>query len=387
MKHAFLLYCICLFGMTPRLLPAEDLPTYSLVDLVYHAPVIFSAKLIQEPARRINSNSYNGFVQRFLVLELLRGIPNKYVPDTVMVTVDSYNSYYRGFQGIPFDNFIIYGAYEFQEFTQETPLPILSVCLSGLRPFRNDTAFVPFQTDYNYELTPYPNTTFSSWVNKTKRTIARVESVLALRNIQPGAAANAAIFNWIDQHRAALKGERPFVWDFRWDEGDDGWGQLGVDICSWIEPNGIWQDAWKIMEWSQEMAGSGYSYYTPTGEAFGNPEARAFLIRQMTDSTAYRELAFSVLCNSLWNFQHADETLTPEERSTLIRLAKPMLNDINNQLPALYLIETCVFTLQRSGERPQDATLLPELKQLHAETHEGNFRQQLSAFIARMEKL
>jgi hypothetical protein len=180
-------------------LQAEELPTYELGDLVYYSAVIFTAKPLAEAKYVINTREGGYELRRFVIQQIIKQ-DSAALPDTIAIEVSSYE-----FAGTEFPEYIFYGQY-YPPIYPHHPRVFYPVP-SGIRPFRGNTAYVPYQHEnpggYNFHAAP--DQTLSEWVFQSRKTMNRFDSLLALRRIEPLEAQNKALFEWIDQHHSCWK--------------------------------------------------------------------------------------------------------------------------------------------------------------------------------------
>jgi len=361
-------------------LQAEELPTYELGDLVYYSAVIFTAKPLAEAKYVINTREGGYELRRFVIQQIIKQ-DSAALPDTIAIEVSSYE-----FAGTEFPEYIFYGQY-YPPIYPHHPRVFYPVP-SGIRPFRGNTAFVPFQHEnpggYNFHAAP--DQTLSEWVFQTRKTMNRFDSLLALRRIEPLEAQNTALFEWIDQHHSCWK--RDTMIDYRpFNECD--WGQYEYEVFQWINGNGIWQDAWKSIQLSKKLRpeyGTITSQPEDTPNAFACPEGRNFLLEQIA-SNQEPGIAISLLGNATWGWDH-DYLLpaTEAERYQVMQSVLPLLEKMELQYAVMNLIRTALLSTEFPWKDKDGISPLGALKRAHVATQDEYFKTQLERLIEEIER-
>lgn len=383
-KWAFFL----LAGIVVSSAKAEELHTLTLLSLVYRSPVIFSAKPLQALGIQQKNNGSDRRIRLFLVLDILRH-DSGLLPDTVAVSFDDYefSRQERGAE-IVFDTVVFYGDF-YQNEGNELTEPLFYPTSSGIRLFHQDSMFTPIQISNpgSYYFIGGQGISASDWILKTQQTIVRLDKVLALRHIQPLSVQNKMIFEWIAEHRTALKNSNPF---YSLDE-DNNWGELRWDIFKWINGNGIWEDAWSGILLSYEIDSLWPILSRPEGaeNAFNNEEARAFLMVQITSENGRKFPALFLLGESLWKPNSLTESVSATAQIAIMKLALPLLQDPQLRTSALQLLENAAFPPEYSWQYRTNLSLLPDLKRQLEQLEqpvEEYFRDNLVRLITKMEK-
>lgn len=368
-------------------LKAEELFTLSLISLVQHSPIIFSAKPLLEPENIADSKNKGTRIQRFLVLDVLRQ-DSFGLPDTVAVSLEGYE--FRAWeQGAPieFDTVILYGDF-YRETYSRAIKPLFQPAMSGIRLFHQDSIFVPIQLSNpgGFYFAGGRADSFIGWKTKTTKTIARLEKLLAMRQEQPASEQNQMLMHWIRENSEALKQSDPFSLA----NEDSNWGELSWQVFEWINGNGIWQDAWDAMLLSKELYLERPILGLPEGKesAFNNEAARAFLLAQIAAGKGQEFQAMYVLSGSLWTFGNLETSISAEKQTEIIGLAFRFLHDPNLRYVALQLLENAAFAPEYDWRNRNDLSYLPALKELLEQlkpSDEDYFRNNLIRLIARMK--
>jgi hypothetical protein len=358
---------------------AEELITLGLFSLVYSSTNIFTARPIEGKEIRL-PNSYSE-LRPFLVQNLVRGLGIS-SGDTVWVDTDNYAFVQFEEKKIDwqfFDGVIFYGNfYSPPSFSFKSA--VFCPTISGIRPFSGEIAFTPIQSENPgpYYLGGKKGETMLEMVAKTKLVMARLDSILALRN------DNQALFEWISAHKIALK--QSDLSDFK--DWKTNWGELQWEVFQWINGNGIWQDAWKSMLLSKEILSFGGTLSRPEDmqNAFLNNEARAFLMREIAQISGSRNEAIQVLSSSLWDWPSNQNSISLEEQTQIIQLAIPLLENDAMQFSALQLIQNSSFPPDYEWQWRRNVSALPFLKKALGKTTDEYFRKNLVSCIQRMEQ-
>jgi hypothetical protein len=361
-------------------LQAEDLPTFGLGYMVYYSTVIFTAKPLAEAKYVINTREGGYELRRFVVQQLIKQDTTA-LPDTIAIEVSSYE-----FNATEFPEYIFYGRYDPPIYPHHPR--VFSPVLSGIRPFRGNTAFVPFQHENpgGYNFHPFTDQLLSDWVFQTRKTIVRFDSLLALRRIQPPIAQNKALFEWIDQHQDCWKRDtaivyRPF--------SDCDWGPYEYEVFEWINGNGIWQDAWKSILLSGSLRkeyGMILSRPEDTPIAFDCTEGRAFLMEQIEKNVA-QSIAVQLLTNALWSWDQYGQSPPPEaERYRAMQIVLPLLEVRETQPIAIYFIRAALFHPEFPWQDKDGISHLTALKKAYNTTTDEYFKSRLEGLIGEIER-
>lgn len=371
---------LCVFLLLSASLQAEELPTFGLGYLVYYSTVIFTAKPLAEEKYVINTREGGYELRRFIVQHVIKQ-DSAALPDTIAVEVSNYE-----FEGVEFPEYIFYGRYDPPLYPHHPR--VFSPILSGIRPFRGNTAFVPHQHDNpgGYYFHEAPDQPLSEWVFQTRKIMLRFDSLLELRRIESPVAQNKALFEWIDQHQSCWKRDtvivyRPF--------SDCDWGPYGYEVFEWINGNGIWQDAWKSILLSKMLRpeyGTVTSQPQGTPNAFACPEGRNFLMEQIA-SNKESGIAISLLGNATWGWDH-DYLLpaTEMERYRVMQAVLPLLEKREYQYAAMNLIRTALLSPEFPWKDKDGISPLAALKKAHAATQEEYFKMELERLIGEIER-
>ncbi len=361
-------------------LRAEELPTFGLGYLVYYSTVIFTAKPLSEAKYVINTREGGYELQRFIIQQVIKQ-DNFVLPDTIAIEVSNYN-----FDVTEFPEYIFYGSYDPPIYPHH-PRVIFPV-LSGIRPFRDNSAFVPYQHDNpgGYYFHSVPDHTLSEWVFQTRKTIQRFDSLLALRHIQPPIAQNKALFEWIDQHQSCWKPYTAIAYR-HFNECD--WGPYEYEVFEWINGNGIWQDAWKSIQLSKKLRpefGMVTSQPEDTPNAFACPEGRNFLLQQIA-SNQEPGIAISLLGDATWGWDH-DYLLpaTEAERYQVMQSVLPLLEKREYQYAAMNLIRTAILSSEFPWKDKDGIDTLAALKKAYYSTTDEYFKSSLVSLIGEIER-
>ncbi len=369
-----------IFLLCSLLLPTEDLPTFGLGYMVYYSTVIFTAKPLAEEKYVINTREGGYELRRFVIEHVIKQ-DSAALPDTIAIEVSNYK-----LEGTEFPEYIFYGLYDLPPYPHHPR--VFSPVLSGVRPFRGNTAFVPFQHEnpggYNFHAAP--DQTLSEWVFQTRKTIQRFDSLLALRRIQPPITQNKDLFEWIDQHQSCWKRDThiensPF--------SDCDWGPYEYEVFEWINGNGIWQDAWKSIMLSK-ILGPEYGAVTSQPEdtpyAFSCPEGRAFLMEQIA-SKKEPGIAISLLGSATWGWdQDFILPATEVERYLAMQIVLPLLEKREYQYGVMHLIRAALLSREFPWKDKDGISPLAALKKAHAATQDEYFKSELERLIGEIER-
>jgi len=360
-------------------LQAEELPSLGLGYMVYYSTCIFTAKPLAEAKYVINTREGGYELRRFVIQNVIKQDTTA-LPDTIAIEVSNYE-----FEATEFPEYIFYGQY-YPPIYPHHPRVFYPVP-SGIRPFRGNTAFVPFQHENpgGYYLHAAPNQTLSEWVFQTQKTIQRFDSLLTLRLIQLPIAQNKALFEWIDQHPSCWN-QDTFVNYHPFNESD--WGPYEYEVFEWINGNGIWKDAWKSMQLSKMLRpvyGMVTSQPEDTPNAFACPEGRNFLLEQIA-SNQEPGIAISLLGNATWGWDH-DYLLpaTEAERYQVMQSVLPLLEKGEYQYAVMNLIRTALLSPEFPWKDKDGISPLGALKRVHAATQDAYFKTQLERLIREIE--
>jgi len=323
-------------------LQAEELPSLGLGYMVYYSTCIFTAKPLAEAKYVINTREGGYELRRFVIQNVIKQDTTA-LPDTIAIEVSNYE-----FEATEFPEYIFYGQY-YPPIYPHHPRVFYPVP-SGIRPFRGNTAFVPFQHENpgGYYLHAAPNQTLSEWVFQTQKTIQRFDSLLTLRLIQP----------------------------------------YEYEVFEWINGNGIWKDAWKSMQLSKMLRpvyGMVTSQPEDTPNAFACPEGRNFLLEQIA-SNQEPGIAISLLGNATWGWDH-DYLLpaTEAERYQVMQSVLPLLEKGEYQYAVMNLIRTALLSPEFPWKDKDGISPLGALKRVHAATQDAYFKTQLERLIREIE--
>lgn len=287
----------------------EEWSIYDLFGLVYHCPVIFTA--IPLESEGVSQST----IRRFVIKDRIR-TNDVTLPDTINIagwkiyevcncqegwmdsqtdtetvspTLNSYDIF------MFFGEFHVAGTY-YRE--KRTFYPIMS----GVRAFRSDTMFAARRAGSHepFQLSPGEAISLHNFVQKTYRTIARLDSLLDLRKITSMSEQNTALLSWIKNHLEDLKSSVPIFLDEYREDRENNWGEVQWEVFQWINANGIWQDSWKGMVLSLEVDDRPITTCPEKCKtnAFTRLDARAFLYSIIGDTTTTQrvhDLALKVL--------------------------------------------------------------------------------------------
>jgi hypothetical protein len=374
--------------------PVEIWDTYGLSYLYIESKDVFVVKPL---SYTFEDNTVMGRTYHFklLITNVLKSneVRNSYTIDSYINGYD-FDEMFEKYGNI--DTFLMFGHYH--EF-------IFYPTSSGIRPFKNDTLFLPIQ--YNnpgiYEFKPKPNNSLSDCLSKVYKIKSRVDSFLNLQKIRDFNYRNQVLFDWINEHSFEMKDftepDSTEMWVF-----NTKWGSLSNDIFEWINTSGIWEDAWKGMLLSKKILGNSVNEpYFEMLKSFTNPEARGFLMDVIQNDTLLenKKRAFEMLPSTLWNVEHYDELrnetpmyledsteINATEQEKILLFAQPFLWDKNLYGEALRLIEKA--SLPWSNEdllNRYNFMALPELelKLAQTQTNDKDFILQLTTLISNMK--
>lgn len=383
MKALFLTLLLSLLAISPT--KGEALPTYGLDYLVYYGPCIFTATLVQEPLSVAKTKFSQDRIQRFALCNVLRA-DSMEIPDTIVVSMNAYSlAFYELNRDISSqsDTFLIFGDYD----RSNPESRIFHPVASGIRAFMSGDAFVPWQGDFTYRFfRTLENTPLHLTIELVRNTIERFREVEAMRATQPLAAQNRVLLDWVRGHLNEFKTLRleqngPPTFN-HW----TGWGEYPEAIFNWIDENDIWKDAWEGMQLSKSIDNRAYSsFHIPSGLPFCNPEARAFLMQQIRDTTEYSMVAVQVLNNSLWGDYEHDAIISPEEQSQIIQLGLSLLEDTLLRHHALYLVLNASRPYDYDQQYRRNRTALPVLEAIFNRTPEGYFKKRMEEIMLEMK--
>jgi hypothetical protein len=344
--------------------------------------------------------------RRFLVQKRIR-VGNTPIPDTIQV--GGWENYeglgqhrwdgdYTTYTIDTFEVYVFFGNYRVKDtyYPPNTFYP----CLSGVRPFFKDTMYLPIQPTNPGPFSFYRGDTISlyDFVQETYYTMARIDSLLSLRQIKPAAAQNQALFNWIEKHLEGLKTSIPLFLGLTGDRRNN-WGTIKWEVFDWIDENGVWQDSWKGIEISPRIREDGHHCYRlrwSDESAFANPEARAFLRDRIQDTLLQedvRDCALEILGMSLWakksnKWEAQTLGIREDERQVIIQTVMTLLDSKNQYRrgSALEIIEQVAFPKYKELVDFYDEATLAQLKTALERETEGNNRTLLRRLIEKMQQ-
>lgn len=385
----------------PATLRAEDQPTFSLGEMVCTSTAIFSARPLNEPGMVWNSPRYHYSIHRFVVTEILLQ-DTLTLPDTILVCL---NDYCISVADYPV--FLFYGQYIPGSYTDTSALFIPTS--SGIRPFNENSAFIPFQWENPgcYHLLEKSGTSLQDWVAHTYRALVRFQALRALRQIQPAAAQNQALFAWIEQNRQCWQPDTtqnnfrqydPYSTGFipttgrsdttQNDPGECDWGDYRWQVFQWINGNGLWQDAWKSMLLSEALMpqyGMVSTRPPDTPNPFSTEEARAFLITRIT-AADHAALALQTLAQAVWSWDEDPPPVPEAERTKIMALALPLLEQEANKYSVLYLIRAAaLYPGTLKWQDSPGVSPLAALKKVHSSQDEY-FNSVVKELIGELER-
>jgi hypothetical protein len=361
-------------------LQAEDLPTFGLGYMVYYSTVIFTAKPLAEAKYVINTREGGYELRRFVVQNVIKQ-DSAALPDTIVIEVSNYE-----FEGAEFPEYIFYGRYDPPIYPHHPR--VFYPVLSGIRPFRGNTAFVPYQHDNpgGYYFHAAPDYTLPEWVFQTRKTILRFDSLLTLRRIQPPTAQNKALFEWIDQHQVCWKPYTAIA--YRHFDACD-WGPYEFEVFQWINGNGIWQDVWKSIQLSGMLRGEYGAVLTRpenTPIAFSCTEGRAFLMERISKNLD-PALAIQLLTDAMWGWDQYLQTDPPEaERYQSMQMVLPLLEVRETQHIVLYFVRAALFHPEFPWQDKDGISPLVALKKVYSSTTDEYFKSRLEGLIGEIER-
>lgn len=373
------MYKFCLIPYLLFTLQAEELPSLGLGSMVYNSTVIFTAKPLAEDVQVLNTREHTYETRSFVVQEVIKQ-DSTALPDTISVEVSNYC-----FEGAEFPEFIFYGRYDPPIYPHHPR--VFRPTLSGIRPFRGSISFVPHQHDVPgcYYFHGYPDQPLSAWVLHTKKTMARFDSLLTLRRIEPATAQNQALFEWIHQHQYCWKRDTGSVYH---PFSDCDLGDYEYVIFEWINGNGLWQDAWKSIMLSKAMRQEYMITSRPEGtsNAFACTDGRAFLMKQIS-SGLKPDIAIGLLSNAIWDWNEYDHLpATEAERFQAMKIVLPWLEIRETQSTVLYFIRSAVFHPDIPWKDRDGVSPLAALIKVQPVSQDEDFKSGLERLIGEIKR-
>lgn len=365
---------------------AEDWPTFDLVSLVWNSPVIFIGKALPEPVRQFGTPPEPFQPRRFRVLKILAR-DTFALSDTIEVEGFGTRYYLPQLQNgepMPFDAIAFFGTMHPLE-SPDTQKMIFTPYMSGVRAFRRDSMFVPFQHE---KPGPYIfldiAMSLDSFMAKIERTQIRINNLLKIRKLRPISIQNNTLRAWISAHATELKNSE--YWYDK--DSEDNWGEIKFEVFKWF--NGPWPDLWRSMVLADSIFG-----FAVVGHRnlFLNPEARAFLMSELENPKGQHFIAAEVLAQSLWDLELSMFNISREEQKRILQIGVHLLDIPDLARSALTLIEAASFPYELEQQHLRDISTLPDLKlrlknspgDLPEWTIEHLVNERLANLIKRME--